>query len=299
MSSVIFILDIIFSILSNIIGFFETNRRSAIAIIVLFSVVGFLVLLTVSFLVFCYSEHTCKESGAWIFQILLAIVYYYGKNINGIMIRYGAFLGCGETCQKTNQYIALTSLMLAILFLTYIIPKVHDIIQKKSKKVNSQPRYGHFIFGVIAVYVNANAIFATLSLIPADIQCTLYAVILTSLCLGIITVVAVIKIVSDCLSIEDDDYDYDPDSTCCPSCYDCAILFGYFSLFALVPFYLLGNNQLPLEYISCNFTEGVVTDNGRSSDHIARLILMITTGVVVLCVWCILWKNKKKTLLIN
>ncbi len=298
MYSVIFILDIIFSILSNFIGFFETNRRSAIAIIVLFSVVGFLVLLTVSFLVFCYSEHTCKESWAWMFQILLAIFYYYGKNINGIMIHYGAFLGCGESCQKTNQYIALTLLMLAILFVTYIIPKVHGIIQKSSKK-NSQPRYGHFIFGVIAVYVNANAIFATLSLIPADIQCTLYAVILTSVCLVVIAIVAVIKIIVDTLTEDDDDDDdEDNDSTqILPAWYDFILLFGYISLLFLVPVYLLGNNQLPLEYMNCNSTQETVTDNGRSSDHIVRLACMISTGVIILSVWCFFWKFKKKTLL--
>ncbi len=59
------------------------------------------------------------------------------------------------------------------------------------------------------------------------------------------------------------------------------------------PVYLLGNNQLPLVYISCNSTGEVVTDNGGTIDHIVRLACMGITGMIVLLALFLFWRNRK------
>ncbi len=76
MSSIIFLLDIIFSILSDVIGLFKTTKESAIAITVLFSISGALIILPLSMLVLKYLEKSAAGYIAWIFQIILAIAYY-------------------------------------------------------------------------------------------------------------------------------------------------------------------------------------------------------------------------------
>ena len=292
MSSIIFLLDIIFSILSDVIGLFKTTKESAIAIIVLFSISGALIILPLSMLVLKYLEKSAAGYIAWIFQIILAIAYYYGKNINGIMIRYGMLLGCNESCQRANQFIALTSLLFAILFLTYVIPTLHTIIQKKSKK--TYHIFESRFFGVITVLVNANAIFATISLIPANIQCTIYAVVLGSIFLFIITVVAITKICVNYTTDEDNSNDDDDDNRIsCFSCSDILPIISYLLLLMVPPVYLLGNNQLPLVYISCNSTGEVVTDNGGTIDHIVRLACMGITGMIVLLALFLFWRNRK------
>ena len=283
-----FLLDIIYRSVAEFIGFFPVNKNAAIATIVMFSIIGGFVPIIYALLFFCkYIEKSWTTAAAWISQLVLPGLYYYGKNINGILLHYGTHLGCDEACQSTNQFVALFCLLLTILFLTYLIPKLH---KKKSTKVHR-----HYFFGVILIFVNANAIYATISLIPVDIQCTIYAVALSSIFLLIVTIVGWFKILSE-FRIDDDSSDDDCDTFDHPSFSDCILTcFTKLGLFPALLFYLLCDNQLPLEYISCNTTfEGSTEFESGGADHIVRFVGMIITDVVVfLVLYYLFWRHRK------
>ena len=301
MAFVIFLLDIIYRSVAEIIGLFPVNRNTAIATIVMFSIIGGIVLVPYAILVFCkYIERSCTTAVAWIGQIVLAGLYYYGKNINGIFLQYGTHLGCDEACQRTNRFVALFCLLLAILFFTHVIPELHkkkstNVIPELHKKKSTEDHHTYwcYFFGVILIFVSANAIYATISLIPVDIQCTIYAVTLSSIFLCIITFVGWFKIWSGGWN---DDDSHDDDSCDCPTCSEgIFICFTYLGLLVALPFYLLGDNQLPLVYIRCNTTfEGSTElESGGTADHIVRIFGMLVTVVVVFLVFVLFWRDRK------
>ena len=300
MAFLIFLLDIIYRSLTEIIGFFPVNRNTAIATIVIFSITGGIVIIPSSaLLVFKYIEKSCIATIAWIIQLVLAGLYFYGKNINGIMIQYGKDLGCDEACQRTNQFVALFCLVLAIVLLTYLIPELHKYIEKNSNEVHHT--HWHYFFGVILIFVNANAIYATISLIPVNIQCTKHAAALSSIFLGIVTFYGWIRIWmefwTDDDSTDDDSFDHPCFSDCIFNC------FTYFSMLVALPFYLLCDNQLPLEYTSCNillssnatFEGSIELESISTANHIVRLVGMLFTGVVVLLALFLFWRNHRQT----
>ena len=253
---------------------------------------GGLTVVPFAILVFCkYIEKSCTTAAAWFSQLVLAGVYYYGKNINGILLHYGTHLDCDEACLRENQLVALFCLLLAILFLTYVIPELHKYIEKKSTNVHHT--YWHYFFGVILIFVSANAIFATISLIPVDIQCTKLALVLSFIFLCIVTLIGWFKIWSEYCT---DDDSADDDSNDHPT--GSGGIFNYFTYIGLLlalPSYLLGDNQLPLVYFSCNqtFEGSTEVESGGTVDHIVRLVGMIVTVVVVFLVLFLFWRHRK------
>ena len=129
MAFVIFLLDVIYGALLAIIALIPTSRQTAIATIVTMCVFGAIIILP-SIFVLIFLENSVIAVIAWIIQLLLAGIYLYGKYITGIMQRYGSELGCDESCQRTNQFIAMFCIVLTILLFSYIIPELYRIIKK-------------------------------------------------------------------------------------------------------------------------------------------------------------------------
>ena len=292
---VIFLLDIIYGALLAIIALIPTSRQTAIATIVTMCVLGAIVILP-SIFVLIFLEKSVIAVIAWIIQLLLAGIYLYGKYITGIMQRYGSELGCDESCQRTNQFIAMFCIVLTILLFSYIIPELYGIIKKAS--TTKHHTFWYYFFGVIVIFVHANAIYSTISIIHIRIPCTVHTLILSLVLLIVISVIGWFSIWRS----EDLWTDYDVDTANSSDFEKKFFYVTYVALALILPFYLLCNNRLPLGYVDCHLTNssrnaasenGSEMDDVSQADHIVRLIGMIATALVVLFVLLSFWKYSK------
>jgi len=272
---VMFTQDILFRLILEIIGFSSPSKDAAIAALVMFGMIGAIViLLSIGISICsCVLKRSLAAGLAWILQIVITLLYFYGKNMNAIMLRYGIFIGCHENCQRINHYFTLSSLVLAILFLTYAIPELHNMMPNSK---NDHQRW-LYLLRVIFIFVNANAIYSTLSIVPPDISCSTYAVVLSTVCLILISIVGGIKIILFSLN-------HSYLSSIFYSLIHNVVIHVIWCL--ALPIYLLSDNQLPLEYISCHqpnstndYTKLV---GGTVIDHVIRFVGTFITGVALI-----------------
>ena len=209
-------------------------------------------------------------------------MYYFGKNAAGIARHYWTYLAidCIEDCQRRVQFYALGCQVLAILLLTSVIPTLHNAFKNKEQK---ESEFFHFIW----IFVLCNAMYSILSIIPSNTLCTVYALVLSCICLAIITFVGWVLTWIAFINL-DEEYD---DKCSCISKY-CMYILIFLIFFLPLPLYLLSDNQLPLEYISCqgrNITDDYTEFNGGGSmgDHVTRLVGTGLTIILVSVLTCL------------
>ena len=207
-------------------------------------------------------------------------MYYFGKNAGGIARHYWTYLGCTEDCQRQVQFFALGCQVLAILLLTSAIPVLHDAFKNKERK---ESVFFHYIW----IFVLCNAMYSVLSIIPSNTFCTVYALVLSCVCLAIITIVGGVL---TWIAFVNSDEEYDDKCSCIPD--SCKLITVYLIIFLSLPLYLLSDNQLPLEFISCQgrnvtdeYTE-FIEEGGSMGDHVVRLV---GTGLIFILVPVLVW----------
>ena len=186
MAVLMLVLDIVYGVLHEVISLFPVGRSTAIATVVCFGLAGFftVVMAGVFFVLFLeYYSHLAVFS--WFLHLLLVCMYYYGKNINNILLRYGDELGCDNNCQEVNQDVALFFLTLSVLILTSLIPHLHRYIKKKC--CDTHHTYWHYFYGTVLIFIHVNAIYAAASLALINNQCTKAVLALSTVMLILVT----------------------------------------------------------------------------------------------------------------
>ena len=297
MACAMFLMDIFYRLVAELIGFASPSCPAAIANTVMYSIIG-------GGVITFYLAVSCKVSkeknNLWfvtfLLQVFLLVMYYFGKNAGGIARHYWTYLGCTEDCQRAVHFSALFCQVLAILVLTSVIPELHDAFKKKKQKEKDQKEkkqkekeeeekdqkekelkeMKHSVFfQIIWIFVASNAMYSVLSIIPAATVCTVYALALSCVCLAIITIVGWIL---TWMALDDSDIQNSGKCSCCIS----LLIF-----FLPLPLYLFSDNQLPLEYISCqgrNVTNEYIQFSGEGGsivDHVFRLVGTLLTFILV------------------
>ena len=291
-------MDVSYNICKEIIALAASGRRAAIATTSMFGVLGVTTLLA-SLVVLM--EKKWLACWSWCVHIVIAVVYFYGKNIRDIVNKYGEELKCGEKCVAHNQIAAIGCLGFTLLIL-YAIPLLHKYINDKTNKRHHS--LWHFFFGVILVLVSINSIYsAVLSIVPEQLKCATEALILSIVFLIVASLLGWLTIFTDKDIWNSKELSAASLSNDIKTGY--LIKSGAIVLVVVLPLYLLTNNQLPLYYITCsgNSTNsdietrsGTVEDRNHlpaRTEHLTRLAGLVVTGLVVVLFW-ILFKCKKK-----
>ena len=308
MACAMFLMDIVYRLVAEIIGFFPPSKSAAIANTVVYSIIGGGV---ITFYLAVSCTVSKEKNSLWfvtfLLQVFLLVMYYFGKNAGGIARHYWTYLGCTEDCQRAVHFSALFCQVLAILVLTSVIPELHDAFKKKKQKEKDQKekeeeekdqkekeeeekdqkekelkkeqelkeKKHSVFFQIIWIFVASNAMYSVLSIIPAATVCTAYAVALSCVCLAIITIVGWIL---TCIALDDSDVQNIGEYCCC---------IPLLIFFLPLPLYLFSDNQLPLEYISCpgrNITNEYIQFSGEGGsivDHVVRLVGTFLTLILV------------------
>ena len=292
---VIFLRDISQRIILECIGFLTATTNVAAAAIALFAIIGglFLAIAIVVSIISCKQTRSFKVGMAWFLQIVVTLLYFFGKNTYAIMLHYGSYVRCYEDCQRVIHYAALSCLALAIVFLTHAFPDLNDEMQKKSdtSKVTQRQHFWHYFLDTVFVFVSANAIYGTLSIIPPDMSCSSYAAALSTVCLVIIVAVGCIKIYMNKRKFDNKKIEW------LQSCGTYCIFYFCWSLALLL--YLVSDNRLPLELISCHKLNSTdqYTDfvGGTTIDRILRLIGTIFAGALLVLPFGLMFFKKWHT----
>jgi len=291
-------MDVSYNICKEIIALAATGKSAAIATVTVFGALGATTLLG-SLVVFV--ERNWLTCWSWCVHVVIAVLYFYGKNIGYIVKKYGEELECGDKCVTNNQIAAIGGLGLTLLLL-YAIPLLHEYIKEKSS--NKHHSLWHFFFGVILVLVHINSIYsAVLSIIPEQLKCVKEAWILSTVFLVVASLLGLVTIFTNkdiwnkqelsAASLSDD----------IKTGY--LIKCGAIFLVIVLPLYLLTNNELPLHYITCseNSTYSEVEggsgmtgeDHSARTEHITRMVGMAMTGLIVVLFWGLFQCKKKES----
>ena len=151
--------------------------------------------------------------------------------------------------------------------------------QQKKKEQEKKEQEKSVFFHIIWIFMTSNAIYSVLSIIPGTTVtvCTVYALALSCVGLAIITIVGWLL---SCLDLLDSDEEYDGKfDSCIPD--SCMLIIVISIIFLSLPLYLLSDNQLPLEYISCqgrNITDEYtefIGEGGSVGDHLTCLVVTL------------------------
>ena len=281
--SLLLILDIINSILREIIALVSTDDRTAgIVTVVFYGLLSLLLIFLSLFGLICSYD---KNLRGWILQLVSIVFYFYGDNIGYISQRYGEALGCGDRCIENNRIAAVVMLGSAIIVLHF-----------SSRFPTSKDDLGwwYYTLGMIAVLVQIDTVFTIVAIMAQTSNyCSLTDESLGWSFFVICTIIGIAAIIFSSIHVDDE--------------ITTAILFTVVILLSIsLPLYILSDNEQPIDCVwGCdsyadNTTTIIATDSGMNCNMKAnsgmRLGLMSVAGLLVLLsgilLGCEKWKIK-------
>lgn len=285
------VLDILNSIVRELIAVAATDDRTAgIATVVCFSVLG-LLLIGLSPFALCFSTVNPPILSAWLMQLFALVLYFYGDNIGYILQRYGEVLGCGDQCVENNRIAAVVLLGSAIIILQIIPPLLKDIAVMVKDVYQYKHGGWYQALDMLALLVRIDSIFTIIAVMT---QTTAYCG-LTDRSLGwsffVICCIAGIAglIISSMYAAYKVDKEHSVRSLPAMSA---TLVLVVILLSISLSLYILADNQQPLDCVwGCdsytdNTTVAVATGTGIECNMKAnsgtRLGFMTVTGALVL-----------------
>ena len=281
------------TIIRNCIGLEQHNGKG----VAIGTLVYFLVLcLSIIFLplVFiCMKGMKCC-CDAFVLQLVVAALYFFGDNFGYVLPQYADALNCSDVCQRGVEVTRQAALGTAIIII-HSIP-VLDRDATYGNKYEEEYKSLHYTLNVIAVLIKIDMIYSIVTaVVQSDADCSTTNEALTYSFFVIATVIGWISIIIQ--SIVGKDVLHKDVKI------GCTTVFGIILLLISLPMFLLSDNRQPLDcgfgcVVISNDTDGNMTsaDACNYAKHSLSLAFIVFVAFSVLYVVCVVgWKLLPKS----
>lgn len=225
-------------------------------------------------------------------QVLGALLYFYGDNINSILKPYAQELGCSPRCVENNRIASVLCLGGTLIIYHLLPPCMHRV--HKFFNLDEDSDHWYTASSIITTIIKIDALFTVVAIMAQTQEfCSAADMGISTGFFILCLLVGVCLMVAYCLFSWDIIYDKKKDY-----CWIVPVAFGF--LVVCFPLYVLADNQQPLDcWFKCDTFASNKTFNDLGCDtrsnSATRITFTLFTFIVIAAISILLLVCKENT----